>query len=78
MDLTGAIRRHPARTAAVLAAGAVVVVAGFLWFRPDRLFTDDPVNEAAPGVVPGEMDTGMNPAGGSGPGVLARGRFISL
>jgi hypothetical protein len=79
MDVAGAIRRHPGRAASVALVLVGIAVAGFLWFRPDRLFTDDTVNEAAPGVVPGEMDApGMGPLGGSGPDMLARGRFISL
>jgi hypothetical protein len=78
MDVGGAIRRHPGRSSAVAVVLVAAAVAGFLWFRPDRLVSDDPVNEAAPGVAPGEMDApGMGPAV-SGPEVLARGGFISL
>jgi hypothetical protein len=82
MDLAGAIGRHPGRTTTVAVVLVAIAVAGFLWFRPDRLFTDDPVNEALPGVSGGGMeaagDEGMDPEGASGPDVLARGRFISL
>jgi hypothetical protein len=83
MDVTGAIRRHPGRTAAAAAGILAVTVAGFLWFRPDRLFTDDPVNEAVPGAPAGGMESAESEAmggssGSSGPDVLVRGRFISL
>jgi Electron transfer DM13 len=79
MDLTGTLRRHPGRTAAVVVALLVLAVAGFLWFRPDRLVTDDPVSEAVPGAEMGGMGAGgADPAGPSGPQVLAEGRFISL
>ena len=86
MDLTGAIRRHPARTAAVLAAGAVVVVAGFLWFRPDRLFTDRQVDEAVPGAAAGPAEgtdadaaaSGVVEEAAAGTTAVAEGRFLSL
>jgi hypothetical protein len=79
MDVAGAIRRHPGRTTAALVALLAIAVAGFLWFRPDRLVTDDPVSEALPGVSGGGMDApGMDAGGASGPDVLGRGRFISL
>jgi Electron transfer DM13 len=80
MDVTGAIRRHPGRTLALFAVILVVAVAGFLWFRPDRLITDDPVNEAVPGAPADEMAPAeaQDDAGAGGPDVLARGRFISL
>jgi hypothetical protein len=76
MDVTGRIRRHPGWSTAVVVALLVLVAAGFLWFRPDRLITDDPVNEAVPGVAAGQME----PTGGAPmePDVLAEGRFISL
>ena len=79
------IRRHPGRTAAVAVFGLAVAVAGFLWFRPDRLFTDDAVNEALPGqaAVPAQAEgvaaaPGEEPAPDAGPVMLAAGRFISL
>jgi hypothetical protein len=79
MDVAGAIKRHPGGTTAVAVALLAIAVAGFLWFRPDRLFTEDQVNEAVPGVEAGEMDApGTDAGGASGPDVLARGRFISL
>lgn len=85
MSVTGVIRRHPARTATVLAMGAAVAVAGFLWFRPDRLITDREVDEALPGAAaqPAEMEQGAAPGqeGSGGRQTLtsvAAGRFISL
>jgi Electron transfer DM13 len=79
MDVTGAIRRHPGRTFVLIAVILIAAVAGFLWFRPDRLITDDPVSEAVPGVPAGEVEQpGEAMAGAGGPDLLARGRFISL
>jgi hypothetical protein len=86
MDPTGAIRRHPARTAAVLAVGAVVAVAGFLWFRPDRLFTDRQVDEAVPGAAAGPVEevdaeaegSGVVEESAAGTTAVAEGRFLSL
>ena len=85
MDIVGTIRRHPGWTAGVVALGFIVAVAGFLWFRPDRLFTDDPVDEALPGqaAVPAQAEgvaaaTEEEPAPDAGPETLATGRFISL
>ena len=84
MDVTGAMRRHPGLTAAVLVAGAVVAVAGFLWFRPDRLFTDREVNEALPGAAaqPAEVEqngtTGSPAPASAGTTTVAEGDFISL
>lgn len=90
MDIVGAIRRHPGRTATVLLVGLAALTAGFLWFRPDRLFVDRTVDEALPGdVAPagGERDPGegepaeaadegsATPAGRT---TLARGTFLSL
>jgi hypothetical protein len=65
----------------------MVAVAGFLWFRPDRLFTDDPVNEALPGQAvstEGVGEAAREPTGAgvapasTAPVALSRGRFISL
>src|ERR671919_2981811 len=84
MDVVGMIRRHPGRTAAVAVLGLAVAVAGFLWFRPDRLFTDDAVNEALPGqaAVPAQAEgvaaaPGEEPAPDAGPVMLAAGGVIS-
>ena len=79
MDVTGAIRRHPGRILALMAVILIAAVAGFLWFRPDRLITDDPVNEAVPGEAAGEVEEPSEAmAEPGGPEVLSRGRFISL
>ena len=80
MDVTGAIRRHPARTGAILAVAVAVAVGGFLWFRPDRLFTDRQINEALPGAA-AQPAEGEAPATGSEPaGVItvSEGEFLSL
>lgn len=88
MDIVGTIRRHPGRTAGVVALGLAVAVAGFLWFRPDRLFTDDAVDEAlprqaaAPAEAEGEASGGMGAAetepADATPTTVAQGPFISL
>jgi hypothetical protein len=88
VDIVGTIRRHPGRTAGVAALGLAVAVAGFLWFRPDRLFTDDAVDEALPGLAAapaeaeGEAGGDMAPAEAEPaeavPTAVAQGRFISL
>lgn len=81
MDVTGAIKRHPGRTAIVLTAGLAALVFGFLWFRPDRLFTEDRVSEALPGSVE-QPAAGAEPVEGepavAGPATVAEGEFISL
>src|SRR5919106_56630 len=78
MDIVGTIRRHPGRTAGVVAMGIAVAVAGFLWFRPDRLFVDDTVNEALPGPAAGPVEAAAEVEGEALPATVARGRFISL
>ena len=81
MDVVGAIRRHPGWTAGVAVLGLAVAVAGFLWFRPDRLFTDDPVDEALPGQaspVEGETAPAEEIPANAAPANLAQGRFLSL
>jgi hypothetical protein len=50
MDITGTIRRHPARTAIAATAAVALLAFGLWWFKPWRLFTDDPVDEALPGA----------------------------
>ncbi|MGH2677472.1 MAG: DM13 domain-containing protein [Actinomycetota bacterium] len=80
--MSGAIRRHPGRTAALLVAGALVAVAAFLWFRPDRLFTDREVSEALPGPAAAPMGamSAEDPAGGgvAAPTTVSRGEFVTL
>jgi hypothetical protein len=79
MDVTGTIRRHPGWTAGAAVALLVLAVAAFLWFRPDRLFTEDRVDEAVPGAAVEQTGAGAGePAEAAGPDVLSQGRFISL
>jgi hypothetical protein len=82
VDLTGTIKRHPGRVAVVLGAAAAIAVAGFLWFRPDRLVTDREVNEAIPGAAAAPMGAGteVEPAEAQEPAptTVAMGEFVSL
>jgi hypothetical protein len=87
MDVNGAIRRHPGRTAAGRAVGAAVAVVGFVWLRPDRLVTDREVSEALPGAAAEpaegtaeeETTAGTEPAeDGAATTTVAEGEFISL
>ena len=81
------IRRHPrgAVTAAVLALGLVVL--GFLWFEPQKLFLNQTVNEAAPVAsapthAPADSEQATPGVGqdapAAGPMTLATGTFRSL
>lgn len=78
----GFSRRH---AKAVIAVGLVVVVAGFLWFRPDRLFVDEVVDEEVPVAAalptPSEREAADNDddsdAASSEPSVIAAGSFVS-
>lgn len=75
MDLTGTIRRHPRAIAVVLLVGATAFAFGLWWFKPWRLFTDDPVSEALPGRPPAVVEDAAAPPQ---PVALAEGDFISL
>jgi hypothetical protein len=85
MGIIGWIRRNRGRSAAIAIAGLILAVAGFLWFRPDRLFVDTTVDESLPGVPAAEAmaeetatpeeEEQEEPAG---PQTLVRGRFVSL
>lgn len=57
-----------------------VALAGFLWFRPDRLFTDREVNEAAPmaAAQPQEEAGTGGSAEGAASATVVQGGFISL
>jgi hypothetical protein len=83
VDITGAIRRHPGRAAALAAAGLVAFVFAMWWFTPWRLFTDDPVDEAVPSsrmgsVVESEPMEGEIPEPRTSFTTLAEGEFIGL
>jgi hypothetical protein len=45
---TSFLRAHPRAVAGVLIAGTVLAIAGFLWFRPDKLVVDTSVDEDFP------------------------------
>jgi hypothetical protein len=81
MDVTGTIRRHPRATATVVVAGLVAFALGMWWFKPWRLFTDDPVSEAVPVSAPAveAMAEGAGEAAEPAEAALvAEGQFISL
>ena len=87
MDVAGAVRRHPGRTAVAALVAAALFVFGMLWFTPWRLFTDDPVNEALPGSaapIVDEMPGDPAAMGGQAaptedrPIELASGEFVGL
>ncbi|MGH2691388.1 MAG: DM13 domain-containing protein [Actinomycetota bacterium] len=83
MDISGAIRRHPGRAAALAAVGLAAFVFGMWWFTPWRLFTDDPVNEALPAtrdapVSEMEAEAGEIPPPRPSFSTVAEGEFISL
>ena len=74
---TAVVRRHPvmAMTAGIVALA--IGIGGFLWFRPDKLFTDTEVGEtfAAPvGVIAsGEFEGAAHPTEGTASFVEADG-----
>ena len=85
MDITGTIKRHPRGTLTVVVVGLAAFVFGMWWFKPWRLFTDDPVSEAVPGAVraPAETEGAVSapaePAGEqAAPATLTEGEFIGL
>jgi hypothetical protein len=85
MDLTGTIKRHPRATTTVVVVGLAAFAFGMWWFKPWRLFTDDPVSEAVPVSAPVAAEAPAGAAGesatepqGAASAALAEGRFISL
>ena len=88
MRIVGAIRRHPGRTTVVVLTALAALIAGFLWFRPDRLFVDRAVDEVLPGAAASPVMGGEEAADGepaedgdaepAGPTTLAEGTFMSL
>jgi Electron transfer DM13 len=47
----GVVRRHPVLSSSAAALGVVFVVFVMVWFQPQKLFLDQKVNEALPGVI---------------------------
>jgi hypothetical protein len=78
VDLTGTIRRHPRAVVTVTLVGLVAFVLGLWWFKPWRLFTDDPVSEAVPASAPAAETETEGASSASDPAALAEGQFISL
>ncbi len=82
----GKLVRHPI-TWVIVGVGAVALGVALYLFQPWRLFTTVEVNEAAPVAVgtprtrdippSGEPTRAGGGTGGSGPGVLAEGTFVS-
>lgn len=81
MDISGAIRRHPGRTAVVAAILVAAFAFAMWWFTPWRLFTDDPVQETLPGAVAeaeGEAASEESAPTEAAATTLAEGGFIGL
>jgi hypothetical protein len=85
MQIPGMIRSHPRTTLIVALLGVGLLLFGVLWFEPQKLITEDRIDEALPGAstegLPGEGSSEMvSGAAGSPatPDVVARGRFMSL
>jgi hypothetical protein len=82
MELVPAIvRRHPRASLVAALVGAALLVFGILWFEPQKLFLEERVDEAIPGMAAGStgMESEMEAAeGGPGSRVLGRGEFIGL
>ncbi len=67
-----------------LVIGSVLAGFGLYWFQPWKLFQDETVNEALPGVAAprqsgasGASDGASDGSGGGRPKTVARGEFIS-
>lgn len=69
-----AVKGHPRLAIGLAMTVLAAAIAGFIWFRPDKLFTDSIVNEDAP---PGAPADPAQPAQ-AGPDVLSRGQFRDL
>jgi electron transfer DM13 len=54
--------RHRAATAAIVTGGLAALVLGVVWFEPHKLFVDDRVDEALPGVSTTRDPSGDPPA----------------
>ncbi len=78
MDITGTIRRHPKGVVTVILSGVVAFAVGLWWFKPWRLFTDDPVSEAAPVSAPAAEAGAEADTDAPASAVLVEGEFISL
>lgn len=82
----GLVRRHPRGAALVAGIGVAAFAFGMWWFKPWRLFTDDPVDEALPVAAGDRMGSVVEPdpmAGEIPPPrpsftTVAEGEFIGL
>jgi len=86
VKITETIRRHPTGAAVLGVIGVAAFAFGMWWFKPWRLFTNDPVDEALPVAAADRMDSVVEPdpmAGEIPPPrpshtTVAEGEFISL
>lgn len=70
-------RAHPVALRAIVGAGIVALVGGFLWFRPDKLFVEKSVDEAAPPSLATSTPTASgSPAAETR--VISSAMFVSL
>jgi hypothetical protein len=83
MELVPAIvRRHPRATLVIVLVGIALLLFGILWFEPQKLFLEERVDEALPGMPAGStgMEAEMEATEGGAPGsqVVMRGEFLGL
>jgi hypothetical protein len=57
------VGRHPVASSVAGAAGSALVVFVLVWFQPQKLFLDQKVDEALPGVVGSPVAGSPSPAG---------------
>jgi hypothetical protein len=72
------VRAHPRVVASVLLAGIALAVFGFLWFRPDKLFTDTTADEALPSAPAPAASGPTSTAPTANNVVLSTGTFRNL
>ncbi len=72
------VSRHRKAVAAVVLAGVALAIFAFLWFRPDTLFRNTRVNEAAPTTAAQPTQNGATAPAAPAAAVVSTGRFRNL